>query len=122
MRIVAVIVLASLLASVTDWLCMDVLVHRFYARDPATWRRSEGGARIVLSQLIAAAATAATVALCAVAPGRPFAVAALVWAAGAGPVVLQNLQWIRMSPAVAAGHAAGWAARLAIAACLAAAR
>jgi hypothetical protein len=32
---------------------------------------------------------------------------------------LQNLQWMRLHPAVAASHAAGWLARLLIAALLA---
>jgi hypothetical protein len=115
MLILATIALATLLASFTDWLFMDVLVHRFYAASPALWRPRGGAARIMVSQLIGTAATAALVALC-LAGARPFAAALLVWCAGALPVTLQNLQWMRLPPAIAASHAAAWLARLLIAA------
>jgi hypothetical protein len=118
MAITGVIVLASILASFTDWLCMDLLVHRFYARTPAVWRRREGSGRIVVSQFIATVATAATVVLCSMMPGHALVIAGAVWFAGPLPVIAQNLQWIGMHPAVACGHAAGWLLRLLIAGAL----
>jgi hypothetical protein len=113
--ILAVIVLSTLVASLTDWLFMDVLVHRFYAVSPALWRPQGGTARIVLSQLIGSAATASLVLLC-LSGVKPFRAVLLVWLAGALPVTLQNLQWMILPPPIAASHAAGWLVRLGIAA------
>ena len=120
MVMLGIIVLASVLASLTDWLCMDLLVHRQYATAPEIWRRGEGTGRIVISQIIGTLATAATVYLCKELPGRPLLVAGAVWCAGPLPVGLQNLQWMRLRPAVTVSHAAGWLARLLMAAYLAA--
>jgi hypothetical protein len=111
--ILATIALATLLASFTDWLFMDVLVNRYYVDSPELWRPPGGTARIVISQVIGTAATAALVLLC-LAGVRPLPAALLVWCAGALPVTLQNLQWMKLPPAVAAGHAVGWLARLLI--------
>jgi hypothetical protein len=120
MWLTCVILLATLLASFTDWLFMDLLVHRFYAAAPEIWRPARGPVRIVVSQLIGTLATAAIVVLCLQAPGRPFIVAGAAWAAGPLPMAAQNLQWIRLHPAIAASHATAWLARLLIAALLAA--
>jgi len=120
MLITGVILLATLLASFTDWLFMDVLVHRFYQAAPALWRPTGGTARILVSQLIGTLASAAMVVLGIAAPGRPFLLAGAAWAAGPLPIGLQNLQWMRLHPAIAASHAAGWLVRLLIAALLAA--
>ncbi len=113
----AVIALATLLASLTDWLFMDVLVHRRYAASAQLWRPRGGTARILISQVIGTLATAAVVLLCQ-AGVAPFLVALLVWLAGPLAVTLQNLQWMNLPPAIAASYAAGWAARLFIAALL----
>ncbi len=120
MIVVWTILLATSAASFTDWLCMDVLIHRFYAQTPQTWRANEGVGRIILSQIIGTLASAAVVLLYLRCPGRPILFGFGIWCAGALPVALQNLQWIKMSPIVAAGHSAGWLARVMIAALLAA--
>ncbi len=112
--ILAVIILASVLASFTDWLFMDALVHRFYVSAPGLWRGLGGVARIVVSQLIGTAATAALVVLCLWSPERPVGVAAVAWVAGPLPVILQNLQWMRLHPVIAASHATGWLVRFMI--------
>jgi hypothetical protein len=119
MWIAVVIILSSFIASFSDWLFMDVLIHRFYGAEPATWRPRGGRVRIVVSQIIGTAATAGAVALSLWAPGRPVPVACAAWLAGPLPVILQNLQWMRIHPAIAASHAAGWLVRLLIAALLA---
>jgi hypothetical protein len=116
MLIVGVIILASFLASFTDWIFMDALVHRYYAAAPDIWRPSGGARRIVASQFIGAMATAAVVSLCLLAPGRPLVVAAAIWCAGALPILAQNQQWMRLQPQVAVSHAVGWLARILIAA------
>jgi hypothetical protein len=120
MLIIGTIILATLLASFTDWLCMDVLVHRFYQRAPEIWRPRGGTGRIVVSQIIGTVASAAAVLLCLHLPGRPMLVAGAAWCAGPLPVTLQNVQWMKLHPAIGAFHAAGWLARLLIAAYLAA--
>jgi hypothetical protein len=118
MLILATIAIATLLASLTDWLFMDVLVNRYYAASPALWRARGGAARIAVSQAIGTGATVALVLLC-LAGVRPFTAAVLVWCAGALPVTLQNLQWMRLPPAVAVSHSTGWLARLLISALVA---
>jgi hypothetical protein len=115
MRLLSVIVLATLLASLTDWLCMDLLVHRFYQAAPAIWRPRGGTGRIIASQIIGTLATGAMVWLSGLLPGRPITLALAVWLAGPLPVTAQNWQWLRLHPAIAASHAAGWLARLLIA-------
>jgi hypothetical protein len=119
MILLGVVVLATVLASFTDWLFMDLLVHGAYARMPQVWRAGGGTRRIVLSQVIGTVATAAVVLLCGMMPGKGWLVAAAVWCAGPLPVVAQYFQWMRMEPVVAASHAAGWLARVVIAAGLA---
>jgi len=111
------IALATLLASFTDWLFMDVLVNRYYATAPEIWRPRGGTARIVVSQVIGTVATAAFVVLC-LHRVPPLHAAVLVWLAGALPVTLQNVQWMKLHPAIGASHAAGWLVRLLIAALL----
>ena len=119
MLTIGIVLLASLVASFSDWVFMDLLVHRFYAANPALWRGGQGASRIALSQIIGTLATACVVGLCILAPGRPLLVAALAWAGGPLPMALQNLQWMRLHPAVAASHATGWLVRAIIAAELA---
>jgi hypothetical protein len=119
MILLGLIVLATVLASFTDWLFMDLLVHGAYARMPQVWRSGGGTQRIVLSQVIGTVATAAVVVLCWMMPGKAWLVAGAVWCAGPLPVVAQYYQWMRMEKLVAVSHAAGWLARVAIAAGLA---
>ncbi len=118
MRIIAIIAIASLLASFTDWLFMDVLIHSLYAKAPQVWRPRGGAGRIMVSQLVGTAASAAVVGLCLAGGAPPLVVAAGVWAAGPLPVILQNIQWLKLHPAVGASHAMGWLARFVIAAVL----
>src|SRR5277367_1726759 len=103
MIILGAILLATVLASFTDWLFMDLLVHRFYAANPAMWRPGTGAARIIVSQLIGTAASAALILLTAATKAAPLTLAAAFWAGAALPVTLQNLQWMRLHPAIAAG-------------------
>jgi hypothetical protein len=117
MLVLLVIILSTALASFTDWLFMDVLVRRLYAASPEMWRPNEGTRRIIVSQAIGTVATAAMVVL-SLRAGRPVGAAVLVWLAGALPMTLQNVQWMRLHPAIGASHAAGWLARLLIAALL----
>jgi hypothetical protein len=120
MRVALVIILSSVIASFSDWLFMDVLVHRFYQSAPELWRARGGRVRIILSQIIATTASAAVVLLSVWAPDRALPVAGAAWCAGALPMTVQNLLWMRLHPAIAASHATGWLVRLVIAALFAA--
>ena len=115
MLILATILLASALASFTDWLFMDVLVHRRYAATPALWRPRGGAGRIAVSQIIGTVATAALVLLAARHAAPPVLLGLALWCGGALPICLQNWQWMNLHPAIAASHAAGWLARLMLA-------
>jgi hypothetical protein len=117
--IAGVTVVASVVASFTDWLFMDVLVRRYYSLRPELWRPGGQIRRIVVSQLVGTLATAAAVVLTLWCPGRPVSLAVAAFCAGALPVELQQLQWLRLHPAITASHAAGWLVRLLIATLLA---
>ncbi len=109
-----------MLASLTDWVFFDLLVHRFYQAAPAVWRPG-GPCRIVMSQLVSTLATAAAVQTAILIPGAPVLVAACLWAAGALPITIHNAQWMHIHPAVTASQALGWLTRLLIATLLTAA-
>jgi len=113
-RTVGVVLLATILASLTDWVFFDVLIHRFYQAAPAVWRPG-GRSRIVISQLMSTLATAAAVIIAVRLPGAPALAAALLWAAGALPISVHNWQWMQIHPAIAASHATAWLIRLLIA-------
>jgi hypothetical protein len=115
MWIAFTILLATFVASFTDWLFMDVLVHRFYLAEPQVWRPPGGRLRIVVSQIVGTLATAAAVLLGLMAPRQPIPLALVIWAAGALPISVQNWQWMRLNPVVPASHATGWLIRLLIA-------
>lgn len=113
------ILLATTAASLTDWLFMDVLVHRYYADEPNVWRPSIGSSRIIVSQIVGTLATISAVLLVLRMPGHPLLLGVALWCTGAFPICAQNVQWMRISPTIGASHAAGWLARLLIATCLA---
>jgi hypothetical protein len=118
MILVGLTLLATLLASLTDWLFFDLLVHRVYQAAPDIWRLG-GRWRIVISQVVGTIATAAAIEIAVRIPGHPVLVAFCLWGSGALPIMVQNTQWMRLHPAIAASHAAGWLARLLIATLLA---
>jgi hypothetical protein len=119
MMFIGVTLLATLLASLTDWLFFDLLVHRMYNAAPGIWRPG-GRLRIITSQVVGTIATAAAVEIAMRVPGYPIHVAFCLWGGGALPIMLQNAQWMRIHPVIAASHALGWLARLLIATLLAA--
>jgi hypothetical protein len=46
-------------------------------------------------------------------------VATAGWLAGAAPVTVQNVLWMKLHPAIGASHAAGWLVRCVVTALLA---
>lgn len=125
-RFLIVVVVASLAASLTDWLFMGVLFHDRYQSAPEIWRASTGAnePRLILySQVIGVISCGALTCLCAwfhlsSAP-QGLTAALLVWLAGPAVVLAQMVLWIKMHPLVGLSHAFGWLARFAITALLA---
>jgi uncharacterized membrane protein len=125
-RFLAVVVGASILASVTDWLFMGVLFHKQYQHAPEIWRthpQLTGTRRIVYSQIIGLITCAAFAYLCltldALTVPSALTVALLVWVAGAVVILGQMVMWVKLHPLVGVSHALGWLARLVITALLA---
>ncbi len=110
-HIAAVVLVASVVASFTDWLFMDVLIHGYYQADPDIWRGGRSTRRILVSQIVGALASAAMTILYLWAPGRPLWIACAAFCAGPLPVIMQQWLWMRLHPAIAVSHATGWLAR-----------
>lgn len=122
--LIAAVIVAGVLSSLTDWFFMGVLFHDRYNKYPETWwlrsgsQDAERGA-ILWSTALGFITAAAVVLLCVYAGVTSITggltVAAL--AAAAGPLVttITNGMWIRIDPAVTATHAIGYIVRFLIA-------
>lgn len=123
MWIIAAIIVAGTLGSVTDWLFMGVLFHGAYNRWPEIWRPGirDGKDRmaIIWSSLLGYVTTAGVVGLCVMAritsPAGGLLVALIVWAAGPLIVIAINGLFIKMDPKIVFSHAAGYLARMLLA-------
>jgi len=110
------VLIASVLASFSDWLFMGVLFHDKYLDSPEIWR-SRGRTEprtIIYSQLMGVLSSAAFAYLCQAnaltIPGS-LGAAALVWLAGPLVVIAQMVQWMKLHPLIGASHALGWLVR-----------
>jgi hypothetical protein len=121
-RFFLAVVLSGLATSFTDWLFMGVLFHGKYLATPEIWRLKPGESEtrsIALSTLLGVLSCAALLYLY-VWTGTPFVygatlrMAALIWVAGAVPIILTNIIWIKMHPLVGVSHSLGWLARFAV--------
>jgi hypothetical protein len=101
---------------------MGVLFHGKYLATPEIWRLKPGESEtrsIALSTLLGVLSCAALLYLY-VWTGTPFVygatlrMAALIWVAGAVPIILTNIIWIKMHPLVGVSHSLGWLARFAV--------
>ncbi|HEY2662159.1 MAG TPA: hypothetical protein VGI79_20735 [Caulobacteraceae bacterium] len=126
-RFLLVVVIASVVTTLTDWLFMGVLFHDKYLTTPEMWRSSVANSEpryIVYSQIIGVITCAAFTALCAWANlltfPRSLAAAGLVWLAGPAVVLAQMVIWTKLHPLVGLSHALGWLTRLIVTALLAA--
>jgi hypothetical protein len=122
-RIAAATVIASLAASVTDWLFMGVLFHDRNLIHPEVWRGAPSESlKIVHSELIGILACLGFVLLCAALRARTMSgyltAALLVWLAAALPILVQDWIWMKLDPMVLGAHAAGWLARFLVTAIL----
>ncbi len=116
-----VVVLASAVASFSDWLLMGVLFHEKYLAAPEIWRpavANKNRNRILVSQCIGALCCAAFAYLCllmnALTIGTSLRAALLVWLAGPVVVLAQMVQWMKLHPLIGISHASGWLVRLGI--------
>ena len=122
-RLAAVILLASLIASITDWLFMGMLFHDRYLLYPEVWRGSlDEGAKIMQSELIGILACLGFVAVATMlrlrTMGALLAAACLVWLATAVPMLVQDGIWMKIDPLVLCAHSVGWLCRFIITALL----
>jgi hypothetical protein len=122
-RLIAAIVVAGLLSTLTDWLFMGVLFKERYLKYPETWwpQVSKGNERgpIVFSSALAFVTAAAVVMLCFYAGVHGLKGALIVagLAAAAGPLVISptNGLWVRIDPAVTFAHTVGYIVRFLLA-------
>jgi hypothetical protein len=120
----AITVVAAVVAmSFTDWLLMGVLFHKKYNRYPEVWRKPAGSpdAGLILLSTAMGFVTAAVFAALCWRLGLSTYVATLklavaVWAAGPLPLIVTNSLWMKLHPAIAFSHSAGWLARMCVAA------
>jgi hypothetical protein len=122
-RLATIVILASLIASVTDWLFMGAMFHDRYLLYPEVWRGSlDEGTKIVDSELIGILSCLGFVAVAAMlrlrTAGALLAAAILVWLATAVPMLVQDGIWMKIDPLVLAAHSVGWLVRFLITALL----
>src|SRR4051812_25352907 len=102
-RLATIVILASLIASVTDWLFMGAMFHDRYLLYPEVWRGSlDEGTKIVDSELIGILSCLGFVAVAAMlrlrTAGALLAAAILVWLATAVPMLVQDGIWMKIDP------------------------
>jgi membrane protein YqaA with SNARE-associated domain len=122
-RLAAIVILASLIASATDWLFMGAMFHDRYMLYPEIWRGGlTEGAKIMQSELIGILSCLGYVAVAGMLRlrtiGSLVGAAVLVWLATAVPMLVQDGIWMKIDPLVLAAHSAGWLVRLLITALL----
>jgi hypothetical protein len=113
-----VVVIASVVASFSDWLFMGVLFHSRYRTSPEIWRFAAGKSQrslIFYSQIIATICCAAFAYLCIQGNGLTIPgsmrLAVCAWLAGPVVVLAQMVMWTKLDPLVGASQSLGWLAR-----------
>jgi hypothetical protein len=122
-RLATIVILASLIASMTDWLFMGAMFHDRYLLYPEVWRSNlSEGAKIMQSELIGILSCVGFVAIAAMlrlrTMGALLAAAFLVWLATAVPMLVQDGIWMKIDPLVLGAHSIGWLIRFLITALL----
>jgi hypothetical protein len=121
-RFLWAVVLSGFATCITDWLFMGVLFHQKYLATPEIWRLKAGQGEtrsISLSTLLGFLSCAALLYLYVgtgtlVVYGAMLRMAALVWLAGAVPIILINIVWIKMHPLLGVSHSLGWLVRFVV--------
>jgi len=117
-RIGLAILACGVVTSFTDWLFMGILFHKKYLAYPEVWRKKPGepdAALILWSQMVGLVSCAAFILVCARLGIHTWSatlkLAAMVWAMGPLPILIQNLMWTKVHPQITAAHLAGWLVR-----------
>jgi hypothetical protein len=119
-RFVLAVGASGVATSFSDWLFMGKLFHGKYLDTPEIWRIKPGQSdtrHIVASSLLGVLSCAAFIWLCrwtdALTLRSELHMAELVWVAGALPIILSNIVWIKMNLArfVISGLIGGWLLR-----------
>jgi len=122
--LIAAILVAGTLGTMTDWLFMGVLFHDRYLKYPEVWwpgiRDKAGDKRaIILSCIVSYLTAAGVVVLCAYTNANTITggliTAALVWLAGSLVVTLSNSFWVKTDAMITVMHSFGHLARTLIA-------
>ena len=118
-RIGVAILASGVVTSFTDWLFMGILFHKKYLAYPEVWRIKPGqpDAKLIFwSQMLGLVSCAAFVLVAArlgIFTWRAnLKLAAMVWAMGPLPILVQNLMWMKVHPHITLAHLAGWLVRL----------
>ena len=117
MRLVAIIIGAGFLSSLTDWFFAGDWIHRRFTY-PEIWRKGEEGRAIALTSPLpfltcgVFAFVAARLGLHSVSGAVKLAVA--VWMIGPLPLILTNAAFIKMHRVFVASYAIGWLIKLLI--------
>jgi hypothetical protein len=116
-----VVIIASVVTSITDWLFMGVLFHDKYKATPEIWRLPAGGnerSAILYSQIFGIVSCVGFAALCVqgnlLTVPRSLAGAVFVWLAGPVVVLAQMVLWTKLHPLIGVSQSLGWLARFAL--------
>ena len=116
-RLVAIVIGAGIVSSITDWLFAGDWLHRRYTY-PEIWRQGAEGRAIALSSPLpfltcgVFAYLSARLALHSVARDVELAVA--VWLIGPLPLILTNAAFMKLHRVFVMSYAVGWLVKLAI--------
>lgn len=121
--VVAAIIVAGLLAILTDWLFMGVLFREAYKSYPEVWwpgvRDGETRTAMIWATILGFVMSAGVVALCAVAGVTTvwggLGVGFLAFVAGPPAVLLISVMFVKMDAWVVLGHTLAYLARMLIA-------
>jgi hypothetical protein len=118
--LIAAILVAGTLGTMTDWLFFGVLFHDRYLKYPEVWwpgiRDKAGDKRaIILSCIVSFLTAAGMVVLCAYTAtntiSRAVVLSVLVWLAGALVATITNGLWVKTDPMLTVMHSLGHLAR-----------
>jgi hypothetical protein len=121
--VVLAVLVAGIVATVTDWLFMGVLFHDRYMKYPEVWRDGIVGGKdrtaVIYSCALDFVAAAGIVALCVLADihtlGPALGVAFFAWLAGPLVITVTNAFFMKLDWAVVGAHCAGYLVRFLVA-------
>ena len=116
------VLVAGLVASLTDWFFMGVLFHDKYMAHPEVWRLGgKSESELVVYSTLIGFVTAGVFAFSCYKLNRHSLPADLklavgIWLMAPLPLIVTNGLWMKIHPSLVVSHALGWLARLCVAA------